>query len=134
MMFSALCVMEFLRWSIHPCGEINNKGSSLLVMSCCKRLHASWREVAVCLFSLNGLSVSLLMRFKYEFMYKKSPFQLLPCLSPLALSFRNKNVCRPRCSEWQEGHDSRHQPLILLKWTRGRLCRSQPLAATGAWL
>lgn len=30
------CVMEFPRWLTHSYGEINNKWSSLFVMSCCK--------------------------------------------------------------------------------------------------
>lgn len=64
----------------------------------------------------------------------RSLFQLLPCLSPLALSFRNKNGCKSRSAEWQEGHDSRHLPPVLPKRIWGRLCWSQLLTASRAWL
>lgn len=73
-------------------------------------------------------------RFKDEFLYKKCLFQLLPCLSPLVLSFRNKNGCKSRCSEWQEGHTSRHLPPVLPKGIQGRLCWGQLLRAARAWL
>lgn len=59
---------------------------------------------------------------------------MLPCLSPLVLSFRNKNGCKSRCSEWQEGHASRHLPPVLRKGIQGRLCWGQLLRAARAWL